>query len=698
MTTREIADLNSLFRLLWRRKAQLGLVVLLFLVGAVAALSQMERRYTATALLVLENRETQIVEVAAVVSRLPADSAVVHSEAQILKSRALAEALVDAFSLTGDPAFNPALAAPRLWDVLHGGPVLDPEGAQARTLTLAAVQRAVSVQVPHRSHVLALSVTAPQAEQAATLANGLARLYLEHQRDGKAATVRQAAQWLEHRAATLRQEVAEAEAAVAAYRRQHQLGQGADQPLTAQYRADLSLRLGEVGAEVSALAARRSRLLAALSSNSLEAVPEALASPVIQHLRQQEAETRRLRADLATRYGPLHPRMAETAAALEDISGQIQAEGQRILASITDSLHSAQARHAATEQALAATERQRGQEGEAALILDELEREAASRRALYEALLVRVQETAGQEALSTPDARLASAAAVPDRPSWPRPLLVLGAALGGGLMVGLVILFACEHLDRRFRHPDEVEHRLGLPVFGQTPQNDPPALAEEMRGLRTTLSLCRGGGALPSVIAVTSSLPEEGKTALCLALGRALAPHRRVVVVDGDLRRPALLPRHNPGPSLPDLLAGTTDLDAVLRPGPVSGLTLLPGRPVGGGVVDEVLEGAAFPALIARLKERFEVVVIDTPPLLPVADARLLTRLADVVLFALRWESTPEEAAAQGVARLRDALKDLDPPPPLGAVLTRVNLRRQRSYGYGGSGNYAYPYASPHAS
>ncbi|MFA7431399.1 MAG: Wzz/FepE/Etk N-terminal domain-containing protein [Rhodospirillaceae bacterium] len=689
-------DLDLALRTLWRRRSVLGGAVALTVAVALLVVFQIPPRYTATALVMLSPRAPQVMDAAEVVPALGLDSPAVHSEVEILRSRTLAEAVVDVSGLMNDPEFNPDLTPPPLWRLLMGlGATSDGgDGPLARERVVETFREALRADPVNRSLVVAVRVTSADAVKAARLADATAGMYLERQVRAKLTATRDAADWLGERVETLRREATEAEAAVAAYRARHGLGQDQESSLAADERSRLNASLAEIRAVRADADARHQRLRNAAENPA--AVGEVLASPVIHRLREQEAQVGRQLADLSARYGPLHPRLAETQAEQDDVRRQIAAEVRRIADGVADEARVAAVREAAVLASLNDLERRRAAEGAASAPLLALEREAAAARALHESFLRRSKEAAEQIALQSPDGRLISPAAVPVKPSYPRKTMTVAAAAGVGLLIALALVFVLERLDRGLRRPEDVERRLGRPMIGQVPLARPPSAvpdavaAEEMRQIRTALSLLEGR--TPRVLAVTSSLPGEGKTTLCLWLARTAAAGRRVVLVDADLRRPRLgaLAGASEGPGLAAVLAGEATLDEALRPGPVEGLSILPGRPLGGAAAD-LLGGAAMRGVLDDLRARFDLVVIDTPPVLPVADARVLAPLADAVLYAVRWEKTPDDVAAQGIARLTSG-----GIAPL-VVLSQVDLKRQGSYGYGGYVRYYGRYGAYYA-
>ncbi|WP_404379139.1 GumC family protein [Caenispirillum salinarum] len=695
----------------WRRRGTIAAVTLLGVVLAGLVMVLVTPLYSATALVLVAAPQSRVVEMDAVMAGTPADAATVFTEAEVLRAPALLHRVAEAEGVYADPEFNAALKPaglvslalgmlPAEWRavVLGRAPVEDPRSPAARADALEEFRDAVSVAPVHRSRVLRVTVESERPETAARLANALARAYLTAQLEAKFDATRKATEWLDTRLADLRAEVRAAETAVADFRTAQGLTETAEAPLTAQ-------QMGEVSSQLILAESRRSeaeaRLAAARRLAGGEGVPEVLNSPLVQRLKEQEASVLRTVSELTTRYGEKHPRMIDARAQLDEVRAKIAAEVGAIVAGLESEMRVARAREASLRNSLSRLEGRDAQEDTAAVTLRELEREAEASRLMYEGFLARFKETSAQESLQEPDSRVVSPAVVPVNPSHPRRLAWLGSAGVLSLMAGVALAYLREHLDRAVRTAAEAEAATGRAVLamvplapGRTPADavlDAPgdAAAEAVRSLRAQL-LIRTRGAAPGVVAVTSSLPDEGKSTLALWLARTAAQAGRpAVLVDCDLRRPALaralgLPA---GPTVLDVLSGEASLEEALADDPRTGLKVLPGGRAGVTALD-LAEAEATAALLADLKARFDTVVVDAPPVLAVADGRLLARRADHVLYALRWDSTPREAAAEGVRALVDA--GADPLP----VITRIDLKRHARYGYGDAASVYGRYAA----
>jgi capsular exopolysaccharide synthesis family protein len=320
---------------------------------------------------------------------------------------------------------------------------------------------------------------------------------------------------------------------------------------------------------------------------------------------------------------------------------------------------------------------------------------------LLETFLARSKETGSQDDFQQADATVISRAAVPERPSYPRRKLLLIAAVGGAGFLGLMLALSVEMLDHGFRSMEQIERQMGAPPLGLVPaikglaklrrgpdthilEKPASAHAEAIRSLYTGL-LLSGGEQPPKTILVASALPKEGKTSIALSLAHMLASTgHSVVLVDCDLRQPTahkIFGVHSQ-PGLVEVLLGKTSLEEVLATDPRSGVRLVP---AGESVLNpaELLSSPAMKRFLAWLAERHDLVILDSPPVLAVSDARMLARMVDQTLFLVRWVETRRERASAGWRQLVDAGGKV-----AGIALTRVDVRRHAQYGYSDSGAY----------
>lgn len=324
--------------------------------------------------------------------------------------------------------------------------------------------------------------------------------------------------------------------------------------------------------------------------------------------------------------------------------------------------------------------------------LDELERKAQVSQGLYETYLNTYKNLIAQEGVERPNARVLSFAPIPTVPSSPNLLLNLVLSLAIGLGAAIIAAFIAEALFSGISTPEEIERTLGvrclaaIPMLGSVSNssravpailNEPrSAFSEAFRSLRISIEHASHGPT--QVLAITSALPKEGKTtiAACLAQSMALTDGL-TVLVDCDLRRRGVskllsLPQDRPG--LIEILDGSATLDEVLVWGETQ-LAVLPIRPADDEPA-ELMSGEPFDRLLESLRMRFNHVVLDLPPVLPIALTRMIAAKADTTAMVVRWRKTPDLAVRSALAQL--------PPDKVnlaGAVLSRVDMRRRGQFG-----------------
>jgi capsular exopolysaccharide synthesis family protein len=416
-------------------------------------------------------------------------------------------------------------------------------------------------------------------------------------------------------------------------------------------------------------------------------------------LREQEAEVRRKQAELMTRYGARHPKMINAQAEMQDLDRKIAEEVKRILQALANEVDIARAKETQLRRDLGNLEARAGTDLKNGVQLHQLQREAEANKTLYESFLGRFKQD-----MQLSDSRIIARAEPPVTPAFPKKglCLLIGALLG--LSGGILAAWLVEYFDRGYRGAAQVEAETGLPVVGLIPSlkgltNRPPeayvvekplsVYSEALRTVRTAIHFSNVDHP-PKIVMLTSSMPKEGKTTFCLSLGRALAlAGHHVLIIDADMRRPRVasalgLPRIKGG--LADILAGRLRVqDVLLRDPKAPGLVLLPARDKTPNAQD-LLGSERMKALLTEASRHYDLVIVDTPPILAVTDAAMIARVVDTTLLVVRWAETPRESVQQAVKRLASYGCKI-----AGLVLSQVDLAQQESYG---DGSYSKDYAA----
>ncbi|KIC58095.1 capsular biosynthesis protein [Brevundimonas nasdae] len=712
----ETFSFRNLINIFRRRVRLFGAVALLVFLAALLVTARATPRYTAQAQVMLNVRQSQVLDTQQVLSNLPAETGVVDSEVEVLQSRDLARQVAEVLRLENDPEFNWALRKPSGLGALiarvqgrslapPAPPTTPDEIRLGRERAASALRGGLKVQRMGLTYIIGVSFTSLNPEKAARIANAFAGQYIANQVSDKGGANRQANTFLEERLNQLRGEVQSAEAAVESYRSANNLLTSSGATLTEQevstYNQQLATAQADQAVEEARLRAARSQLARGSSGGD---VGEALQSSVVGSLRAQRATVAARVADLQARYGPDWPALVRARQELAAIDGQIQAEIQRVISNLEARVQVARDRTASLRSTLGQTRGALASNNAASVRLNELERNAESVRKLYEGLLERYQETTNQSGNETADSRMLQAARASGAPSSPNvPVnLVLGFILALGC--GLAAVVIVELMDDGLITSEDVQRRLGLPMLGTVPLlmstadrkdrrmaptdyllNRPlSAFAESFRTLRTSIMYAKLGAAA-KVVVVTSALPGEGKTttAVCLAISAAQAG-LKVVIVDCDIRRRNVsrLLGVDADFGLMDVLDGSKPLTEVLLKGEASGAWVLPVAKR-DFTPREVFNTAEMTALLSRLREDFDMVILDTAPVLAVAETRVLASQADAVMFLARWRKTPSKAAEAALRSLEQSEATV-----AGAVLTQVDVQEQARYGYGDPGYY----------
>lgn len=706
--------------LLWRHRMLIIATVLLTMLVSGLIVFQLTPRYTAEAQVLIGTRGTNVVDIESVLEALRPDRTTVHSEVEVLASRSLAEMVVDELGLVDSPEFNQRLRPPSLvretllWlprtlrSAISGGnsgALETPEEAarQARDDTVTALIEALSVDLVRISNVATISATAEDAELAAAVANTLADIYLREQLEQKFSATEQAAVWLNERVVALRDQVELSERAVEEFRQGRGLTQTSDSTLIEQQISEVNSQLIAARATTSEADARLRRARELMQSEGgIFSTPEVLAAPLIQNLRMQEANLVGESAQMAQEYGPRHPRMINIAAELRDVRANLAEEVARIVASLENTLEVAQTRELALENSLEElkTESTRLTSSQARLRV--LEREAAANQALFDVFLARFMETGDQEELFSADARIVSRAIVPTEQSWPNVTAATGVSLVLSGLLALAMVFLVEQVfERGFRHSGQLETGLKVGSFGAVPmlaetegpivdhvlKNPMSAFSESLRMLHTGLLSTHADDPDSISVLITSSIANEGKTFLAIALARLMARSgRKTLLIDADFRHGQIAKRLelDDKPGLAHLLTGQeSDSGAAIRTDESSGLDVLTaGKSL--NVRTDIVHAPVLTRLLDDLKTQYDLVVIDSPPALLVSDSLTLAKCADDTVYVVRWASTPRKVVAAGIKLLRDSRAR-----PTGAVLTMAQGHRKGYYSYS-YGSYGY--------
>ena len=556
-----------------------------------------------------------------------------------------------------------------------------------------------------QAQVLNISVTWNDPVRAAQLANAVADAYVVDQLDARLESAKRASGWLSDRLVELRGQLGDSEEAVAKFREAHGLTRsGPTVALNDQQLSDLNTKLIAARTDAAEKKARVDFITdLAAGKKTVNSLPDSMLSTnsVVGVLRGKLADASQREADLLARYGRSYPAVVNVEAEKRDIERSIAAETQRIAESARSDYALAKARVDAMQQAMDEATGQGSLNNDDTVKLRELERTAAVNKTLFEEFLQKAKITDEQSTFRARDVRVIMPAQTGGQ-SFPDTRKVLLTALLAGLGLSVGGAFVMEKLRVGFTSSRDVEHALGIPVLASVRRlkkselmKDGKAIpipfyqihqplspfSESIRTLRSSIHMSDVDQP-PKVIHVTSALPGEGKTtvAVSFAISAAFAG-LKVVLVDADLRHPAASRffKLEQEKGLVDLLTGAGAVDKVLRFYKELKLTIIPAGSKSLNPSD-LLCSERMKALIAHLKETFDYVVVDTPPVGPVVDAVIVANLADRTILIVKWGSTSREVVETSLKQTSTQKR------VAGIVFNLVNQDSARKYG----GEYSY--------
>lgn len=708
---------RELLRMFNRRKWHLVGVTALVCALTGLLLLQLVPEYRSSALVMLDTRKAKVTNTADVLTTGIIDIPAMQTEIEIIRSASLLGRVSDKLRLELDPEFG-AVRRSAIGDLIQQGkelvskyvpfrkapdaPANADNGARARAIL--ALTRNLTTVARGRSYVIAVSMDSSDPVKAKRIVDTITDFYIVDQLQAKLDANKRATEFFNERLDELRRAVEVSERAVAAFREKSGLTIAKDATIASQSLSELNSQLIQARAQ---RADKESRLIAlqqaARNPATLGGVTEVLANPLISSLRAQEAEVARRVGDLNQRYGDSHPRILQARAEQGQIQGRISQEVAKIISSVQGDAEASRSKEAQLQAQVDDLERRAGGLGLNEVELRQLERESQSSRTVYEDFLKRSKELREQQDIQQPDARILAPANLPSSPAFPRYGLTMGGAVVVGLVLGAVIILLLERLDGGFRTGEQIERMTGRPLIGMIPglsrstlgklvparfaiEKLTSAYAEALRSAYTAMTL----GNLdkpPHVVMVTSSLPAEGKSTFVCSLAGLVARSnvdKKILVIDCDLRRSSVagtLGVQRTEGTIDEYLAGTKTLDQVIGRDEQSGVYYILARSNTPNSA-EILDSNAMKSFIALLSDQFDLIFLDTPPMMAVADALVAARISDYVLFLVRWERTPREIAINALRLFRDL------PKSIGVVLVQVDIRRHSKYGYGDYGYY----------
>lgn len=692
---------------------------------AALVLSQISPTYRATASLFIEgNRPQPVNSGAEVYTGVSPEAIYLQTQVEVLKSRELALRVIRQLELATHPEFDPHQrplmpwqrwlneGAPGLARLVVPQPPADLSEDALEAVVLGRFAAALRIQHLRNSQLVRIFFEAGDPVLAARITNAIVDAYIAADREMRLQTTRNAGEWINSRLSELREKLDGSEKALQSYREREGLfdAKGTTSSGVGRQLDEMITRLAEART-------RRAEMESALreintaTGGGHDSAPAVVRNPAVQRAREREQEAQKRLSEAASVYGSAHPRYRVAEDDLRAARASTQAQIQSVVTSVSKEVNATRATEQSIAMALAQSKEAIQDLNRKEIQLAVLERDAAANRKVYEDFLFRLRETNVSIEPERASARFIDRAVAPADPFRPNKSLGLVMGAGAGLLLGAAFALLRKRLNNTVKKLAEVETELHQPLLGALPrlrgqarENAPeaflsrrdPVYAESIRTIGTGVRLASTEQG-SKVIAITSPVQEEGKSSVSMSLGLSLATSQRTLLIEADLRRPSIAQRcrteTQDRKGLVELVTGAAEFDACVFK--VSGTNLdvvmageLPVNPL------DLLGSPRFAALLASLREQYDVVIIDCPPLEIVSDALVIGKIVTGVIYVVRGSHTPIPLARAGLKRLESASI-----PILGVVLNQHDFRAaERYYGeYSGYGRYGYGYGYGYA-
>jgi polysaccharide biosynthesis transport protein len=691
----------SLERAISAVRKRLKLVIVAPVVAAAltaAIVLMIPNRYEAAAVVQIDPRQKSVSNIEGVVSDLRGDTPTVESEVEIVKSRPIILKVIAALDLRNDPEFSGSSLKTHMFSKLGLKPAAVKAGrapkrqhdaiAEILTIDDASAMRPESDEVAdtfnqklkvtrvRNTLLIEIRFTANDASKAARIANTMAEIYIREQLDSKTRAASNATTLLEQKLDEMRKKVSDAEHKVEDWKAAHNVFDSEGQILSERQLTRLMEQVVTArNATTEALAKYQHAQKLARSGDSGTAIAEVLQSDSVRVLKEQVANITRKSAELKTKYGPKHPDIIKNEAELAQTNAQLATEIERQIANLKNQAEVAEERERQITLSLSQLKDQQIVSKDTGVELKDLERDAASTKTLFEALLTRYKQTAETQGFQLPDVRIIERADAPQFPASPKRRPLVGIATGFGVVLGLALAVLLELMAPGISRQDDIErvfevaHLSSVPsqaademlmsaarAVRQVVAEPSSAYADAIRSARRELDGRRTSPA-PRIILVTSSIAGEGAELIASNLAHNYAmTGGRPLLIDGDMRLQPLtrqLAAQRPRGLLEQIVMHQPIEAAILRDG-LTGLHFLPaaGQQAPQVSIPEMLCSNALAAAITGLKSQFDTIILSVPPLLPVIDGRILADFADQIVFVMAWQKTPKQLAKTAIKSL----------------------------------------------
>ncbi|WP_100258954.1 GumC family protein [Qipengyuania seohaensis] len=693
-------DFRRLVGSLWQYRLLIAGIVAAFLLLGIAVTFLMTPMYTASATLQIDQEEQRILDAedqAASAAYQDADR-FLQTNVDVLRSRRMAERVAEEMGLFDNDEFL---------DLMN----IDPPGEDEpnpelarRDEVLETIEDNLDIGLPQDSRVVRVSFTSPNPAFSAQFANTFVASYLRYNIERRLDKTAYARDFLSRQLEEARERLQNAEREANDYARNTGLVR---LPSATPGVADTTITTIDLGRYNDALAeARTDRIAAESRWNSVARAPdyaiaEALQNNAMQDLIAERARVQSLlEAELAVKQ-PTHPTVIPLQKQLDEYDAQISRLAAGVRASIRDAYRIAAERESELQDRVNSLKGDTQAERDRSVQLNTLTREVESSRELYDGFLQRFRTLSAEANITSNNVQQIDIAQQPIEPSSPNLLLNLLLSLIAGVGVAGFVIFLREQMDDRLRTANELEEKLGLKLLGITPalkdgespieamEDRKAPLTESFYSLRTALQFAVPSG-LPPRMLVTSTRQGEGKSSTAFGIAKTMADGgKRVLLIDCDLRRPSVHRAIGTDNDTGLVTVLTTDapLSSVVRETDIESFGAVTSGPLPMNPSD-LLASHAFVNLLATIEDQYDLVVLDAPPVMGLADAPILSAIPNTAtVFVVEAEDSHRGAARNALRRLSSAGANV-----VGGVFTQFDFAKAKRLGLGGGTDYSYSY------
>ncbi|NOH79906.1 polysaccharide biosynthesis tyrosine autokinase [Vibrio sp. RE86] len=718
MNNEEVIDLGKYLILLQKSWLRIAMFTILVMALTTLIVFSITPKYEATSTLLIEAQAQKAVSIEEVVGIDSNQKEYYLTQFEILKSNQIAERVIETLKLEERLEFNATLSRDKsLKQMIKALPLFKAYGKE-EAKTEAQIQESIrqdalvifadnlTISPIRKTQLVKISFISEDPELAAEVANAVGNAYIELNVEARLAATKDASLWISNRLEELKEQLAGSERKLTDYLNREQLidDSGIDALVSSEINslserlAEVTDRRIEVESAYNALRIGKGKDIVAVAS-----IPVISTHPQVVEIRSIQVEAEKAVKELSLRYGPEHVKMAQAVAELESVKAQgkelvrqlLKGMGQELMALRGQEklLHKEFDAKKSEFQLLTVKKRE----------YETLKRDVETNRQVLNLFLTRQKETTATSDFEAANARFSDYARVPQKPAAPKKGLIIGLAMVASMGFAIVMVFLVDSLRSTITSVKDFEERFGLVPLGGIPQvlekrfkkrdldntvfDDKTNLqfAESIRSIRTALTLSQMGSDRKR-LAITSSLPNEGKTTTSINLAMAYAKMENVLLIDGDLRKPSVAERfgfkkYQQG--LTNHLLMGTDLNQCLIKDEATGLTILPAGML-TPTPQELLSSDKFAELLDELEQHFDRIIIDTPPTLPISDTMIISKLVGGVAIVVKANGTRIASMKNTLARYMGQGINID-----GIIVNQVTQKSLKADStYGGYGKY----------